>query len=172
MNAFLERLIEQAAANPYSTLGSSSDPYMERGWLKNFTKDEPMSIRLHHTLRSDSDRALHDHPWENVSIIVAGECIEVMPEDQNQPCMMDTNHYVRVWRRPGDVVVRKATDRHRLIIPEGGAGMWSIFMMGIKVQSWGFYDPHLGKKVYWKDYLKLPEGTEPVSLNEGREVGT
>lgn len=162
---FVQRLLDQA--EPYSTIGPHTDPYMERVWLKKFTKDQPMSMRLHNIRRSDSDRALHDHPWENISVVLAGEMIEVVPLDQSQPCMQDPMKYSQYIRRPGDVIARKATDRHRLIIPPGQT-VWTLFIMGDYEQNWGFYDPIKGIKIPYKDYLRELGVDAPPSANDGR----
>lgn len=162
---FVQRLLDQA--EPYSTIGPHTDPYMERVWLKKFTKDQPMSMRLHNIRWSDSDRALHDHPWENISVVLAGEMIEVVPLDQSQPCMQDPMKYSQYIRRPGDVIARKATDRHRLIIPPGQT-VWTLFIMGDYEQNWGFYDPIKGIKIPYKDYLRELGVDAPPSANDGR----
>lgn len=163
----IQHLLEQA--RPYSTLGDPADIYMERFWLKEFSKGRPLSMRLHHIRRSDSDRAFHDHPWENISIILSGEMTEVVPLDQSQSCMLDQTKYSRFIRRPGDVIARKATDRHRLIIPEGSS-VYTLFIMGAYEQQWGFYDVHFGRKIPWREYLGLKPGDLP-SPNDNREVG-
>jgi hypothetical protein len=38
------------------------------------------NIYLHHFLKSDYDRALHDHPWASLSIILKGEYTEHTPK--------------------------------------------------------------------------------------------
>lgn len=91
---------------------------------------------MHNTLRSDAGRDLHDHPWWSISIVLLGGYWEIMPTEQEQPAKWDARPettllrgYRRAWRRPGSIVFRRATDRHRLEIPEGGEA-WSLFIMG------------------------------------------
>lgn len=162
---FIQRLLDQA--EPYSTIGPPDDIYMERVWLKKFTDTEPISVRLHNIRRSDDDRAMHDHPWENISVVLSGQMIEVVPLSQDQPCMQDLTKYSQFIRKPGDIIARKATDRHRLIIPEGQS-VWTMFIMGDYQQHWGFYDPVKGIKVYWRDYLGLAPGEGPATLTDAR----
>ena len=149
----LTQLIAQAKQTPYFHLKdeTTGEIYMERYWLVPPGEGVHTTIRLHHTKRSDHDRALHDHPMPSTSIILAGGFWEIMPEDQDQPCSLDLVRFQRIWRKPGDVVTRKASDRHRLQLPEGET-CWSMFIMGPKEQNWGFYDPTQGYR-YWREYL-------------------
>lgn len=141
-------LIELAKKTPYFHL----DGYMERYWLKPFNADDPINIRIHHLLSSDSDRALHDHPWPSTSIILKGGYWEIMPELENQDPKLDQVLYSKVWRKPGDVIHRKATSRHRIMIePNNQEPVWSMFIMGPYEQTWGFYTPE--GKVYWREFL-------------------
>jgi len=146
-------LIEQAKKTPYFHLkdGESGEIYMERYWLLPFNKDSSTNIRIHHTMRSDTDRALHDHPWPSTSIVLKGGMWEIIPKNQLQHPSLDDTEFERHWRKPGDVIRRSAQDRHRLEIPQGKS-CWTMFIMGMSEQDWGFYDKDDGW-VYWRTYL-------------------
>jgi len=76
MFRLVERLIAYAKKRPYHHLGS----YMLRYWLKDPGEDcRTWGARIHNIKRSDHDRCLHDHPWPNASILLAGGYWEVMP---------------------------------------------------------------------------------------------
>lgn len=141
----IDKLIADAKQNPYFHL----EGYMERYWLYPFN-EKGTNIRIHHILRSDDDRHLHDHPWPSTSIILKGGYFEILPIDQNQDPTLDDEHRVRIWRGPGDVVTRAANSRHALELPEGQTA-WSMFIMGEYEQKWGFYTSE--GKIYWRDYL-------------------
>lgn len=135
-----------------------------------------IAVRAHTILRSDSDRHLHDHPAWSLSIVLEGGYWEVFEPtlfaishpatyrhilahlDQNYPGFEDSIEveqcelYGIYWRGPGAVVLRRATDFHRLVLPQGTIAR-SIFAMGKKSNSWGFKTP--AGKVYWKTYLGL-----------------
>lgn len=143
---FVETLIEQAKKNPYFHL----EGYMERYWLYPFSVDNPVNVRIHHILRSDDDRHLHDHPWPSTSVVLKGGYWEILPADQEQHPRLDSTDFLHIWRGPGSVVTRKATDRHLLELPEGQTA-WSMFIMGPVEQKWGFYTED--DKVYWREYL-------------------
>lgn len=107
---------------PDFTIGGD---YMQR-WFVIPRNDGP-NVYLHRTLRSDDDRALHDHPWDNTSYVLQGGYREITPE-----------HPEGVIRRPGDIVVRQATSRHRLVLIPGQVNV-SLFVTGPKVRDWGFW---------------------------------
>lgn len=99
------------------------DNYLYRWWL--IPRNDYMNVYLHQLNHDDDDRALHDHPGDNISLILEGSYREVTPEGT----------YIR---RPGDYVTRLASDPHRLeLITE----CTSIFWMGPKYRNWGFHCP-------------------------------
>ncbi len=55
----------------------NGEVYLNRWHL--IPKNRWFNIYLHHFLRSDDDRALHDHPWWNASILLTGEYTEITP---------------------------------------------------------------------------------------------
>lgn len=145
-------LIRKATARPYTHLGD----YMRRYWLikpaghgehsdERDMKKNQWGARVHWLLQSDTDRALHDHPFDSISVILKGGYWE---HDQKGG---------RTWRGPGSIVRRKAEDAHRLELnSELGMGgeefhpCWSLFIMGPWRRDWGFHTAY--GWVYWRDY--------------------
>jgi hypothetical protein len=88
---------------------------------------------LHNFNRSDDDRALHDHPWGNFSLLLSGCYWEHMPGG------------VRKLRRPGQMVFRSADTAHRIELLRDSSGkeipVWTIFITGPKVREWYFLCP-------------------------------
>lgn len=131
----------------YFHLPSDADPsYMERYWVRkprvteegSFGRDE-WAARLHIIKSSDMDRHLHDHPWKNISILLEGSYIEELPEWQGQHAAVDQiPGFTRfILREPGDIIFRKATDRHRLhLVSEE---VVSLFIMAPAERMWGFH---------------------------------
>ena len=154
-----ELLIGQSHKNPYTDL----DGYMERDFLIPFEPDNKLNCRIHRILTSDDDRAMHDHPWATMSIILDGGYWEIMPYDQDQDPALDSQRFHRVWRIRGDVIRRKATDRHRLEVSPKVGPATTMFVMGEYENKWGFYTPE--GKVYWKTYLGI-EDSESVSSQQ------
>ena len=111
-----------------------------------------MNAFLHCVARSDDDRALHDHPWLNISIILQGTYREVFADRA-------------VLRRPGDIVFRIGSTAHRLEVVDGP--VWSLFITGPKYREWGFRC-HNGWR-HWKEFTRY--NTDGDSTRVGRGCG-
>lgn len=125
---------------PDYVIGDPDRPYMRRWWI--VPRNEGCNVYLHEILRSDDDRALHDHPWENTSMLLGGSYIEHTPEGS-------------FLREAGSVVHRQATDAHRLEVLDGGRAI-SLFMTGPKLREWGFHCPR--GWVHWRDFTAGENG--------------
>lgn len=139
--------------------GPDGSLYMERKPLTRFRW-----LRLHITYRSDIDIHLHDHPWWNISWVIRNGYIERVPDSQDQHPTFDQAGMAHdELRKPGAVVFRRATDRHRLLLKLDTTAMAemasvSVFVTGPWRRKWGFYTE--SGWVYWKDYLhERPEAT-------------
>lgn len=130
--------IGRMASPPDFTIGDP--PYLERWWI--VPRNEQHNVYLHRILRDDDDRALHDHPWENVSYVIAGSYREVTPQGM-------------FVRQPGDVIKRAATALHRLELIDGHPCI-SLFFTGPKVRDWGFDCP--SGWVHWRDFTAGANG--------------
>lgn len=111
-------------------IGELPSPLM---WRYILLRTPWFGIYLHHFLRSDYDRALHDHPWSFVSIILRGGYWEA--HDQT----IDGSMRIE-WRAPGRVLLRPAEWRHRVILDDG-ATSWSLVIVGSRERKWGFFLP-------------------------------
>ena len=111
------------------------DDYLRRWWV--VPRNRGCNVYLHEILQSDDDRALHDHPWDNTSYLLAGSYVEVTPDGE-------------FLREPGAIVHRRATDAHRLVIPDGGRAV-SLFLTGPTVRDWGFHCPQGWR--HWREFV-------------------
>lgn len=99
------------------------------------------SIRLHHWLHSDDDRAYHDHTWNFFTFILSGGYTDVTPglgEERMEA---------------GDIAYRTANHKHTVKVDPGGC--WSLLLTGPKIRNWGFW--RRGKWVKHNKYF-LEEG--------------
>lgn len=117
------------------------DDYLRRWWI--IPRSEAVNVYLHEILKSDDDRAMHDHPWSNVSYLIAGSYIEHTPEG-------------RFVRQAGEVVERPANALHRLEVIPGERAV-SLFMTGPKVREWGFACDH--GWVHWQDFTSADDSS-------------
>lgn len=125
--------------NPHVVIGGILDPYLERWFV--IPRNPIFNIYFHRFLRSDDDRALHDHPWSNVSILLKGHYIE-------HTIAQGGVHYKRVIGE-GDVKVRLfGSYAHRIELFDGP--VYTLFITGPRYRDWGFHCPR--GWVYWKDF--------------------
>lgn len=104
----------------HEKLGLPECPYVVRWRLET-----PWgSIRLHHWLGPDDDRAFHDHPWSFTTFILKGGYVDVSPAGSEH------------LHAPA---VRHRTAEHRHTVHPCGGGAWTIIVTGPKVRTWGFW---------------------------------
>lgn len=184
-------LIERAKRTPYyyrdkngvlrfHLYGRDGSPYMARYWLIPYNRFG-IAARVHHILRSDEDRHLHDHPWWSISIILRGGYFEEVPAPGIDALFDAEGRMVRLrWRGTGSVIFRRARDWHRLKLPSAGIAplsgsdarwrnhdCWTLFITGPKRKDhdpehacWGFLidgvkvpaDVYLGERYVPTDY--------------------
>lgn len=139
-------------------MGLPECPYLYRWTLILFGR----SIRLHHWLRSDDRRFFHDHSADLFSIVLKGSYWNVNPIDEIKNPIVDEKDAIKTgndeyttinkeyhfvegifnsWRTfihmNNSMWFSKATKKHFLSIPEGGA--WTLLLEGKKYHKWGFY---------------------------------
>lgn len=131
---------------PNLTIGGEADPYLRRWYL--IPRNPIANVYLHQFLRSDDDRALHDHPWVNVSLLLDGHYVEIVGTRGGTT--------VARYREAGDVVARGPRAAHRVVLREGEA-VWTLFVTGPRLRAWGFWCPAIGW-VHQRDFLAGPRG--------------
>jgi hypothetical protein len=134
------RLRNRAARRaPDFLIGGSENPYMRRWWI--IPRNKKFNIYLHHFLRSDDDRALHDHPWWNVSILLSRGYVEhtIAAGGVNRA----------TFYPEGAVKFRFASAAHRIDLINGPC--WSLFITGPIIREWGFHCPKAWR--HWKIFV-------------------
>ena len=132
IKGLIDRNLKRA---PDFIIGDPRRPYMLRWFL--IPRNRFFNVYHHRILRSDDDRALHDHPWWSLSIVLDGQMLEVLPDD------------VRRQLREGDIVLRRADSAHRLELRDH-AWCHTLFITGPRIREWGFHCPQGWK--HWKDF--------------------
>jgi hypothetical protein len=137
-----------AMREPDAIIGGKDHPYLLRWHIT--PRGTGPAVYLHRFLRSDDDRALHDHPWPSASIILDGCYIEHEPGD------------VRLMRPPGTITIREPSSAHRVQLltdpshDDRELPVWTLFLTGDRVRDWGFYCPQ--GWVPWQDFTSGPNG--------------
>jgi hypothetical protein len=148
---------------PDFVIGEGSNPYLLRWWI--IPRNRFFNIYLHKICRSDDDRALHDHPWWNISIILKGGYWEVKPYAYHADGRA-YGHAMPRWRGRGAIVFRRAEAAHRLQLSDGELWdsepipCWSLFITGPRVREWGFHCPQGWR--HWKDFVSDRPGGNAV----------
>lgn len=126
---------------PDVRIGGDED-YMRRWFV--IPRNPWFNIYYHHILKSDEDRALHDHPWLfNISVLLCGSYIEVTQSADEQSGHLARRH------SEGTVLFRVGGAAHRLVLPLG-VTCRTLFITGPRVREWGFHCPQGWK--HWKDF--------------------
>lgn len=143
---------------PHVFIGGRENPYLLRWYV--IPRNPLFNIYLHKFLRDDDDRALHDHPWASMSIVLRGKYMEFVPEFPQHSTRMDMLQ-IHI-RRAGHVIFRRATHAHRIALFRRTEYLgeerhrvthlpaWTLFVTGWKVREWGFHCPKGWR--HWKDF--------------------
>lgn len=125
---------------PHFVIGDPNDPYLFRWYV--LPRNPLINVYIHKFMRDDDDRAMHDHPWPSVSLVLAGGYVEHTDAGKR--------HY-----RPGSLIVRRATHTHRIELLRDGERpkpAWTLFVTGPRVREWGFHCPQ--GWMPWKKFVK------------------
>jgi hypothetical protein len=108
----------------------------------------PFAVYLHGFVRHDKDRDLHNHPWDKSYslILTAG-----YDEERRDGDGIVSRHV-----RPGQINVIAKNDYHR-VTKLGADIVWTLFITGKKVDTWGFWDRDTGELVPWREYIARKE---------------
>lgn len=136
------------------------DPYLHRWFLIRLPW---FGVFIHKFVRSDEDRALHDHPWSFIVIPLWGGYIEhserrirelritdafplresyVDEKGVRRAVPLDPDAMAPVRRRVRPLIstrYRPAEYRHRVELIDGRPS-WSLFIRFRKRREWGFWE--------------------------------
>lgn len=125
---------------PHKVIWSLGGPYLRRWHI--IPRNPWLNLYLHHFIGDDDSRALHDHPWWNLSVIIRGRYWEVTEQG-----VAKHNALSAVFRRP--------TDAHRIMLDRNPDGTprpaWTMFLTGPRVREWGFHCPKGWRR--WQDFV-------------------
>lgn len=117
----------------------------------------PFHFFIHNIRRSDSDRHLHDHPWDFTSLCLRGGYIEMIGTGD------DRRTLAKRWFSPFQIVRNKAEHTHIVKLFHDAfaripyTSTWTLVKAGKARRVWGFWVD--GEWVDWRTYLGLPKDT-------------
>jgi hypothetical protein len=141
---------------PDVIIGGTDHPYLLRWWV--IPRNRFLNVYLHKFLRSDEERALHDHPWPSISILLRGGFYEHHPEGH------PTLHLAP------EIIRRDAITAHRTQLLErlpwastDPVPPVTLFITGPKCREWGFLCPQ-----GWRHWKQFVAGHDPrTGLSRG-----
>lgn len=153
LKARADKLIEVIRArDPNFVIGGYDRPYLIRWYV--IPRNRFFNIYLHLFLRSDDDRALHDHPWANCSILLRGTYTEHR--------ILAGGIIERSVLQAGDIRVRwSGRIAHRVELR--GEPCWTLFLTGPAYRVWGFHCPDQG----WIPFTRFTKKDEYGSIGKG-----
>ena len=132
--ALAENILDGLRA-PNLLIAPNDKPYLYR-W--HIVRNTECSVYFHIQVASDGGRDLHDHPWDNTSVILAGGYDETLSLIEGKPDEKTTAVFPR---KPGDVIHRLARQAHRLDLPRMTPYTMTLFSTGPRINHWGFWAP-------------------------------
>jgi hypothetical protein len=168
---FHSRMLLQHAVLASSIIGDLNRPpdliiapkdygeYLFRWYV--IPRNDKANVYFHVQTQSDPERPLHDHPWDNTSVILVGGYDEIIDMEPDHDDLAGFSQ-CRLIRKKGDVIHRPATWAHRLILPPEHDYTMTLFMTGPKVRKWGFWD-----RGVFKPYEEVTVETEGKSTWKG-----
>lgn len=113
-----------------------------------------LNVYLHKFCRDDDDRALHDHPWWFLSLMIRGMYTEIIAQD------WERNSGRGFVRSAPSLAIRRAEHRHRVVLERDGTGnivpCWTLVITGPRVREWGFWCPR--GFVPWREFTSGKHG--------------
>ena len=166
-------LLRRAVRTPYTPITSQdgSEIYMRRWWLFNAYQRGPdaeqtparwpwlPSVRMHHILRPDTDRHLHDHPWNARTIVLAGWYTEERPFGKRGDPVAFAPDGMRstpdgalaLFKRKPGYTGRLLYGQYHRIAEVAAGSVFTLFITWRKRGTWGFSVD--GRKVPWQQYI-------------------
>lgn len=132
VKGFTKWLRSLLSGKPHFAIGGWENPYLLRWYL--IPRNRWFNVYLHKFLRDDDDRALHDHPWWFVSIVIKGGYFEYVEGARS------------LVRSAPSIAYRPAELRHRVRLFRDLAtgkliSCWTLVITGRKSREWGFWCP-------------------------------
>lgn len=139
------------ARKPDFIIGGHDAPYLLRWWL--IPRNRFFNVYVHLFLRSDDDRAAHDHPWANCSVLLKGEYTE--------HTIAAGGVHRREILKAGDWKLRwSGRMAHRVELHNGTC--WTLFITGPVVREWGFHCPK-----GWVPWREFTDARDKGSIGRG-----
>ena len=143
--AMAERYTGSLTRKPDLTIAPDGHPYLYRWLLLEKKIDGEGQCYFHMQIADDPERPLHDHPWDNMSVILSGGYNEIYQTEPPHGSILSAKRSV------GEVIFRRASTAHRLLMG-GHPYTLTQFTTGPKIHDWGFWYGDI-----WVPYQQVTE---------------
>jgi DNA-binding transcriptional LysR family regulator len=137
--------------DPDLIIAPDGRPYIYRWWV--IPRNDRANVYFHIQVLDDPDRPMHDHPWDNTSVVLSGGYYERYARIRGEEHV-----YSERLVAPGQVVHRPASELHHLKLRSFCDYSMSLFTTGPKVREWGFFVPNRGWVSHKELIRDLPDG--------------
>jgi hypothetical protein len=132
---------------PDLVIAPDGAPYLYRWHV--IPRNSEANVYFHIQVSDDPERPLHDHPWDNTSVILSGGYDEIL---QRRP---PYDRVETVRRSEGQVIHRAAEEAHRLLLRSVDGYTMTQFTTGPKRRDWGFWCLDKFKVLHWVNQTDL-----------------
>lgn len=152
--ALLRRITRYRQHEPdLSIMPDGKDVYLFRWYI---ILELTGSVYVHLQVKDDPYPEMHDHPWDNQSVILAGAYLEHL---QTFPPYGAVEIAVR---QKGGVITRGASEAHKLHL--NAPYCLTLFSTGPTVREWGFW--HDFKHIPWPKMVEETHGTSRRKIEQ------
>lgn len=159
INKLINKLLYWLSGNMKCKIikGDNGQPYLERAMVLRWGKNGEHTLFLHRFLDSDSDRGIHDHPWDSKSFILLG--------GYNERRLINDSGSEKVIIRdvkPLTFNTIRKDDFHQIILKKK-VPAWTLFYHGPRVKHWGFqyYDVQPNGSIKRTEFAPYQDNTKP-----------
>lgn len=170
-----------AGRRPPNFVVGADDPagaYLRRWYL--VPRNRWFNVYLHQFLRSDDDRALHDHPWHWASLLLRGSYVEhtiaaggihqrhLRTAGSIKLCGPRAAHRVEVLTAAHPLAPANERTRYLagLLQADTPLPCWTLFITGPRVREWGFHCPEQGF-IPWPRFTRAGMDGRPGEIGPG-----
>lgn len=147
---------------PHFVIGEKDSPYLFRWYL--LPRNDWLNVYIHKFVRDDYDEALHDHPWNSLSILLWGRYFEEFDGECEFTGEKTRHKVMRSWRwffkgmGGWGIIWRKAEHAHRIELVDKQPA-WTLFITGPRKREWGFHCESGWR--HWTEFVRPGSPGEP-----------
>lgn len=150
----LKDIIYKAALKllPYSDIRQGGEVYLRTffvwrpKWSEKLFGRKTGGIYVHQFLKSDNE-APHDHSWPFTSIILRGGYHDISYRWDDK---YGLESYGYEELKPGDVVTRKPSHIHNVVLKDENVPAWTLMFVGPVERDFCFYTNRDGPVLWWR----------------------